>query len=868
MPASSFDNELDFDQDFGNTSDSQTIFSDTRKVSLSTTDTRSSLSPASSDSGLLGNATTLPSSSSSSSKNKQNRINVNSNRPSLSSKQGKSSHNMIEKKYRNNINTKFLELKNAVPTLRILDNTSPINFDDLEGLVPAPRLNKANILAKATEYIYHLESKNRFLLKELHLLRMNKANNQILHPLQNNISVPLQRNHNYNQHSYPHPRHHSFPDNLNQPISTNSDYALLYQQLKFQNSVDSHYDSLPSSIPSSPSPESKYGYETEMPFDDTLRHRTHNQTQNEHNENNILNQPQFESNSYNNTHSLANKIMVGGIATLIGSSLASDSSNYKSFGSTPFLFFLDKSLKVIQLITFTSCLYFFVQPLISPIYKWKQNYNKTHSRSLYFTLLFSFLNLILGDRVDNHSNINAVKYSCPIDISSFPMSLHDLLLTYINLSKVDSNHLTNPIEHIFNKIVLLDFILRKFPVLGTLLGFKSKISNLTTQLMNFKDPNNNSKIIKFVNLDSDFINSSAVIDELSKILYSLKRTKSSKKTADDLYGDINYGSGYSSIHEYLYNTPLNKINLFELVSVLWCVDNLRSRMISYLSDTINDINSDDSLILRINEIENFIPISCIKLIKCCMIFQCILQPSNKENLIDTLKMILLNVEENLIKSKSDNQTQVLMDIENLLKLIHSSSSSTLSKVIAVITAEEKYQTSLISDENRLSLVCSIILHQFSVGNYIYARSLIKYLKNDDKSCKFQNLNSITLMSLIATIKTLMVALKFKDLNDANFKETISVSNPSSEADILSNITIYDSELECNSNLDTEILNDDKYDQVLQDLLCSLRVYVGQGCRGDGNLDCCVDYDILNLHYGLQSDLSHKLLELAKEIAGY
>lgn len=52
------------------------------------------------------------------------------------------------------------------------------------------------------------------------------------------------------------------------------------------------------------------------------------------------------------------------------------------------------------------------------------------------------------------------------------------------------------------------------------------------------------------------------------------------------------------------------------------------------------------------------------------------------------------------------------------------------------------------------------------------------------------------------------------------------------------------------------------------MLCSLRVYVGQGCRGDGTLDCCVDYDVLNLHYGLQSDLSHKLLELAKEIAGY
>lgn len=214
-------------------------------------------------------------------------------------------------------------------------------------------------------------------------------------------------------------------------------------------------------------------------------------------------------------------------------------------------------------------------------------------------------------------------------------------------------------------------------------------------------------------------------------------------------------------------------------------------MISYLNDTINDSYSNENLISEISEIENFIPTSCIKLIKCCMIFQCILQPSNKENLINTLKIILLNVEENLMKYKLENQTDNSTHIENLLALIHSNSNSTLSKVISVIKAEENYKTSLISDENRLSLVCSIILHQFSIGNYIYARSLIKYMKNDDKSCKFQHANSITLMALIATIKTLIVALNFKDIKN-NFGESITVSNLNLDRDILSYISIHDS----------------------------------------------------------------------------
>ncbi|KXH41555.1 helix-loop-helix DNA-binding domain-containing protein [Colletotrichum salicis] len=90
----------------------------------------------------------------------------------------KNPHNMIEKRYRVNINEKIIALRDAVPSLRcVVQQTenphataeSDEAFDvveELGGLMPARKLNKATILSKATEYISHLEKKNSQLWKE------------------------------------------------------------------------------------------------------------------------------------------------------------------------------------------------------------------------------------------------------------------------------------------------------------------------------------------------------------------------------------------------------------------------------------------------------------------------------------------------------------------------------------------------------------------------------------------------------------------------------------------------------------------------------------------------------------------------------
>ncbi|KAK4515522.1 uncharacterized protein ATC70_010472 [Mucor velutinosus] len=91
--------------------------------------------------------------------------------------QKKTAHNAIERRYRNNINDRITELKNAVPALlyakvkdsrtgnkrshRATNNEDDEDDEDgeeyLDGVAIATKLNKATILRKATEYILHLK---------------------------------------------------------------------------------------------------------------------------------------------------------------------------------------------------------------------------------------------------------------------------------------------------------------------------------------------------------------------------------------------------------------------------------------------------------------------------------------------------------------------------------------------------------------------------------------------------------------------------------------------------------------------------------------------------------------------------------------
>jgi hypothetical protein len=74
----------------------------------------------------------------------------------------KTSHTTIERRYRNNLNTRMTGLRQAVPALRILDKNIPtpsgvIDVVDergyVDGVKAAKKNSKSTILGKATEYI-------------------------------------------------------------------------------------------------------------------------------------------------------------------------------------------------------------------------------------------------------------------------------------------------------------------------------------------------------------------------------------------------------------------------------------------------------------------------------------------------------------------------------------------------------------------------------------------------------------------------------------------------------------------------------------------------------------------------------------------
>jgi Helix-loop-helix DNA-binding domain len=78
----------------------------------------------------------------------------------------KKTHNVAERRYRQNINSRIAALCDSVPALRAMSQGNPSSdgeSDDAGGLATTHTLNKATVLLGAAEYIRQLERQNRQL---------------------------------------------------------------------------------------------------------------------------------------------------------------------------------------------------------------------------------------------------------------------------------------------------------------------------------------------------------------------------------------------------------------------------------------------------------------------------------------------------------------------------------------------------------------------------------------------------------------------------------------------------------------------------------------------------------------------------------
>lgn len=100
-------------------------------------------------------------------------------------------HNMIEKRYRTNLNQKIAALRDVVPSLCVTNGNyrgEEGRGEDLDGPTPVHKPNKATVLSKATEYIAHLEQRSKALRQENNALKARIDAFEIMVPARQGVA--------------------------------------------------------------------------------------------------------------------------------------------------------------------------------------------------------------------------------------------------------------------------------------------------------------------------------------------------------------------------------------------------------------------------------------------------------------------------------------------------------------------------------------------------------------------------------------------------------------------------------------------------------------------------------------------------------
>ncbi|KAH3669305.1 hypothetical protein OGAPHI_001426 [Ogataea philodendri] len=641
---------------------------------------------------------------------------INSNGSKV--KKDRSSHNVVEKKYRMNINTKILELRDAVPSLRAASGKNGAPVENLEGLVPADKVNKASILSKATEYIRHLESKNAALMNEIAMLRTS-LDQQMAHqnyrqqdtPHFSQLNTPYMNQHPTPAHYTPNPSPHH---------NSNQSYVMGPQQhmplgskimlggmtamvgTQFFDPQDTNYRGL-----------------SFLPLQQLFP---------------ILESPHAAT-ALNVSRIL---LFFGGLFLILQPlyiSLTAPKQKAVQLGQSE----LDLSLSeynVVRLLasklhitsvdlkekldTLKALNRFFAKWVTTTL----ENQSKTTYTLIWKPLFkFYFISFAIDDGIDE------------IIISDETIKFHftRLVLTKMMITKVGG---------FFSS------------VLGLQRKADSLVLGLVKNLKQTKDISQFSKeavtILKLINNDMEIFENEDVIERLIDILK---------------WREVN--NTRSNIAEFIQNSEDSELSLANLICVIrydQLLQDYQTAAISVLADDPD--NSDTELASIVEKIKTQLPLipqTCVKLEKHTAILNGLLDP-NSDNVKQTFDMVLASVKdlveytEAIYPTESDEQNESLV------------TDSTISKIYRF--AQQPGRVSqLVEDEIRLCLTCTLILHYFEAGETSNACRLINYLNISGLS------ESVSLLTLIGLLRTVIaISEHVEELDDENTRNKQTVES--------------------------------------------------------------------------------------------
>lgn len=832
-------------------------------------------------------------------------------------KKSRTSHNLIEKKYRTNINSKIIELRDAVPLLRIAaDGNHATSLDDLEGLTPLAKLNKASILTKATEYIKHLEAKNEILSNDIFQLRHVLSQFQQMLPQAQGSQQPFLQPSQIpqspqQQQQFPTPPHSSSP-------------SLQQQQQQSQQQQRSQQ----------PSPQQSHQHLTQQTLTDQVNmglngfvptlHQVQaaqmqlqnlQQQQQQHQQ-----QPSDQQNgrSFSNGESMSfgNKMLVGGMTTLLGSQMFggenSDFSDFKGLSFIPIhkLFpilnsdagqFIFKFMKFLMLLlgAFTVLEPIFVGVLSTLSDEKSEKTATPENQFSSFMILKSYLEICrikLGfldpvDDVDevikfNEGFVKKITKNMDND-GSRKFNWSELLMTLYQIEKFRSMDIVTEknvakrnkicsayIELYFTKLISAKLISVKLgSFVSSIVGLQKTCDTTMykiIKLMKHQDiesleNDDIKKIYQLVDSETEFFNNALFYENLCDILQLGKMNIF--KTV--FVSDANNAAQIVSISDLVQSSE--DISLINLVLSMICQEVLDRNLVKYTKlltvidsdESIESANDDEEEEEDSTDVESKSKDELLKSIyEDISRFEKLL-PVHSLRLIKSYKFL-----KNLMKPN-------LADLKDVVELIKTeacslidynqvsdgkSDSSKLDKIVQYTSSNSQISKQhlnnlslLISDDNYFLLTCTFIVYYHSVGKIDEAIQLSRFLK--------VNYNS-SLLLFVALLETSNILIK----ELLNKEETLSIqlssiSQETKEASFEDKDDDSSSTINMDSTniIESKLRNLDSDKSNVEQLICQSRLLIAQSQHS---------VEFKNWSLNLTKDVSDKLIKMGKKINGY